>query len=70
MRVIRAWCDIVMSDAPGLVSHGICPNCSLTVEQAWHRSLVNQESGVLRAVRRPFLAPTQPLPGFPLPGRA
>ena len=70
MRVVCAWCGVVMSDAAGPVSHGICPNCSLTVERAWHRTLVNRKAGVSRAVKRPFHAPTLPLPGFHLAGNA
>lgn len=29
MKVICAWCDKVVSEGGGTVSHGICPECAL-----------------------------------------
>ena len=70
MRVVCAWCGDVLSGAAGPVSHGICASCSLTVERAFHQSLMKKKVESRAAKRRPERARTLPLPGFPVPGRA
>lgn len=71
MRVVCAWCGVVLSDASGAgpVSHGICASCSLTVERAFVKSklLKRGKANGGRRVRRPS-TPTLPLPGFLSPG--
>ena len=69
MRVVCAWCGVVLSDLNGPVSHGICDSCSLTVERAFHKSVL-QKRLAARKRNRPDRAPTLPLPGFTLPGFA
>lgn len=62
MRVVCAWCGLILSDASGPVSHGICPNCSIAVERAFHRGLAARSE---RRRRRPRgRNGTMPLPGF------
>lgn len=69
MRVVCAWCGDELSGKSGPVSHGICPSCSLTVERAFQRSLMEKHKGRSR-LRKAVVerAPTLPLPGFTLPG--
>ena len=61
MRVVCAWCGVVLSGERGPVSHGICASCSLTVERAYLLSLARRQEKPKRRQRRP-------LPGLPLPG--
>jgi hypothetical protein len=67
MRVVCAWCDLVLADTGGPVSHGICDSCSLSVERAFHKSLLQKRLAARRRFR-PERAPTLPLPGFAMPG--
>ncbi len=67
MRVVCAWCGVVLSESTGAgpVSHGICASCSLSVEQAFYKAkLLKREAR--RMPRRPHRspAPSLPLPGF------
>jgi hypothetical protein len=65
MLVVCAWCGTTLSGKEGPVSHGICDGCSLSVERAFHRSLLvrprAQYQGRHRRARRGL---TLPLPGF------
>ncbi len=70
MRVVCAWCGVVLSDAAGPVSHGICPSCSLTMERAFHQSLMRKKRGLRARKTHPRRAHTLPLPGFTVPGHA
>jgi hypothetical protein len=63
MRVVCAWCGDVLADGSGPVSHGICPSCSLTVERAFHKSLIKRRASAIARKRRQA-GPTLPLPGF------
>ncbi len=67
MLVVCAWCGTTLSGRAGPVSHGICSCCALSVERAFHRSLLVRQRAVRR--RRPRTADslTLPLPGFAMP---
>jgi hypothetical protein len=70
MRVVCAWCGVVLSEAEsGPVSHGICDSCSLTVERAFAKSkiLKTAQRKASPNVRRPRPG-TLPLPGFLVAG--
>ncbi len=68
MRVVCAWCGTTLSGVEGPVSHGICGSCSISVERAFHRTLLHrQRLDRARKRRRAALSLTLPLPGFPLP---
>ena len=64
MRVVCAWCGVVLSDASGPVSHGICPSCSLTVERAFHIAAAKKKRPSSKRRDREHRVPTLPLPGF------
>ncbi len=64
MRVVCAWCGVVLSGDSGPVSHGICASCSLNVEKAFHASLARRKAANPVRRRRRMPAPTLPLPGF------
>lgn len=67
MRVVCAWCGVVISESTEAtpVSHGICASCSMTLERSFFKSrLLKGDAQV--AARRPrrTQAPSLPLPGF------
>ena len=70
MRVVCAWCGVVMSGADGPVSHGICESCAARVELAFHRSIVLKRRAETPRRRRAHRVPSMPLPGFLSPGHA
>ena len=63
MRVVCAWCGLILSDASGPVSHGICASCSMAVERAFHRGLAASRT-TRRKRRARARGGTMPLPGF------
>ena len=63
MRVVCAWCGLILSDATGPISHGICPSCSMAVERAFHRGLAASRTNRRRR-RASARNSTMPLPGF------
>jgi hypothetical protein len=68
MQVVCAWCGATLSGKDGPVSHGICGSCSLSVERAFHRSLLARQRPVhQRRRRRAGRGLTLPLPGFGIP---
>ncbi len=69
MRVVCAWCAMVLSDVNGPVSHGICDSCSATVERAFHRTLAQRRLDARRRSRaNAERTQSLPLPGFYLAG--
>lgn len=70
MNVVCAWCGVVLSEAAGPVSHGICASCSLTVERAFHKASAHEVKPARARRTHARRAATIPLPGFSLPGRA
>lgn len=60
MRVVCAWCERLLAEGPGPVSHGICGDCALVFERAHLRMLAERA----RKQRRP----ARPRAGAPLPG--
>ena len=39
MRVVCAWCDVLLQDGSGAVSHGICTPCFRRLKRAHARAM-------------------------------
>lgn len=61
MRVVCAWCERLLADGPGPVSHGICEGCAFVFERAHLRTLAERER---KQRRRTGQRAGAPLPGF------
>ena len=62
MTVLCAWCGKVLKSGSDPVSHGICDDCSWSVERKLLSDM--QRVQVAPRRRRPAVAASIPLPGF------